>query len=75
MSNEPKQSPKPRYLWPWFLLAGVVLGIVLAVLWLTAEVRRLKERRQYDFVPHETRISGSVPGFSSCIVWRAIDPQ
>jgi hypothetical protein len=51
MANEPKQPPKPRYLWPWFLLAGVLLGIVLAVLWLTAEVRRLKERRQYDFVP------------------------
>lgn len=41
----------PRYRWPWLLLAAVVLGILLAVVWLVAETRRLKKQRQYDFVP------------------------
>ncbi|MCW5551540.1 MAG: formylglycine-generating enzyme family protein [Verrucomicrobiae bacterium] len=43
----------PSYRWPWLLLAAILLGILLAVLWLTAETRRLKEQRQYDFVPGE----------------------
>ena len=51
MLNEEKVALKPRYIWPWILLAGVLLGIVLGVIWLTAEVRRVKEQRQYDFVP------------------------
>jgi len=51
VSSEQKQLPKPGYLWPWFLLAGVLLGVLLAVIWITAEVRRLKEQRQYDVVP------------------------
>lgn len=41
----------PSYRWPWLLLAAVVLGILLAVVWLVAETRRLKKQRQYDFVP------------------------
>jgi len=51
MSNEPAVSPKARHVWPWFLLAGIVLGVVLAVIWLSAEVRRVREQRQYDFAP------------------------
>jgi len=60
MSNE-RKAPKPRYIWPWFLLAGFVLGVVLAVIWLTAEVRRVKEQRQYDFVPAGTTNSPNLP--------------
>lgn len=51
MSNEPAVTPKPRHVWPWILLAGIVLGAVLAVIWLSAEVRRVREQRQYDFAP------------------------
>jgi hypothetical protein len=61
MSNEQNAKPRPRYRWPWFLLAGVLLGVVLAVIWLAAEVRRVKEQRQYDFVPANATNSASVP--------------
>ena len=29
------------------MLAALILGVVLAVLWMTAEVRRARERRAY----------------------------
>jgi len=47
VENPPDNSAKPRHHWPWFVLGFVLLGVVLAVLWMTAEVRRAKERRAY----------------------------
>jgi formylglycine-generating enzyme required for sulfatase activity len=51
MMKQETPPPAARYRWPWLLLAAVVLGVLLAVLWLTAETRRIREQRQYDFVP------------------------
>ena len=42
----PPAAERPRYRWPWFVLAAVLLAIVLAVLWMSGEVR--KARRQRD---------------------------
>jgi protein-S-isoprenylcysteine O-methyltransferase Ste14 len=39
---------KPHYRWPWFVLAMVLLGIVLAVIWMTYAVRREKEERDFS---------------------------
>jgi len=49
MTNETNQPSKPRYVWPWFVLAAVLLGIVAAVVWVSAEVRRTKQRRDFTF--------------------------
>jgi hypothetical protein len=62
MSNEQRTSSKPRYLWPWFLLGAVVLGVVLALIWLTAEVRRVRDQRQPDFTSPATTNAASAPG-------------
>ena len=35
----------PRYRWPWFLLGAIVLGIVMAVVWMAVEVHSVKEQR------------------------------
>jgi bacteriorhodopsin len=43
----PMSDPKPKYKWPWFALAGVILFIVLAIVWMTVAVK--KEERQTDF--------------------------
>ncbi len=51
MKTEPIKPPLRRN-WPWLLLAAIVLGALLAILWLSLEVRRLKERRQY-YIPSE----------------------
>jgi hypothetical protein len=50
MSDHPvnhEQEPGNRrsYVWPWFVLAAVLVGIVLAVLWLSAEIERTRRIR------------------------------
>jgi drug/metabolite transporter (DMT)-like permease len=54
MSNDPEPSANPRRLWPWFVLAGVLLGAVLAFLWVSAEVRRIKSIERFDYRPSAT---------------------
>jgi Na+/melibiose symporter-like transporter len=39
--------PKQRYSWPWFLLAAVLLGIVLAIVWMSHEVERTRRNRDF----------------------------
>jgi bacteriorhodopsin len=49
MTNEPGEfPPKRNYKWPWFVLAAVVLGIVLAVLWMSFAVNREKQERDFS---------------------------
>jgi hypothetical protein len=44
-SNNTQGEPKRRYIWPWFLLAAVLLGIALAILWMSYEIKRTKRNR------------------------------
>jgi len=39
---------KPRYSWPWFVLAAVLLAIALAVLWMSKEVARARRIRELN---------------------------
>jgi len=48
---DPEQGHKPsqrHYRWPLFVIAGVVLAILLAVLWLSFEIRRTERIRQLN---------------------------
>lgn len=47
METSPAPPTPRRHLWPWIVLLLVILGAVLAVLGITAEARRTRERRQY----------------------------
>jgi hypothetical protein len=40
-----KEPSQPRYTWPWLILAGLVLAILLAVLWMSREIQRTKRIR------------------------------
>lgn len=51
MSNELEPDPNPRRLWPWFVLAALVVAAVLAFLWVSAEVRRVKGMQRFDYRP------------------------
>jgi len=43
---EQNEADRPQhYVWPRYVLAGVVLGIVLAVVWMAVLVRRIREER------------------------------
>jgi hypothetical protein len=44
-NNEGAAKPRRRYVWPWFVLAAIVLGIILAVLWMSQEIARTRRIR------------------------------
>lgn len=48
--DEPKSNPPQhrKYKWPWFVLAAFILAIVLAVIWMSAEIRRQESYRQLN---------------------------
>ncbi len=46
MNNVNKSNGQPKRLWPWFVLAGFLLGILLAILWLSWEIKRVKRIRE-----------------------------
>src|SRR6266404_114691 len=42
-TEQRKPGNEQRYRWPWVVLAFLVLGIVLAVLWMSRETRRIHD--------------------------------
>jgi hypothetical protein len=40
--------PHRRYTWPWFVLAAFVAGIILAILWLSVEIRHTQRIRDLN---------------------------
>jgi hypothetical protein len=58
MPAPPDKSPplqKPKYHWPWFVLAAILLGIALAILWLSREVERTRQLRDSNALPPTQR--------------------
>ena len=43
-----------KYRWPWLLLVFFLLGCVLAVLWMLAEVKRTQQIRDLNNPPQPT---------------------
>ena len=52
MTNETGDLPdtpnKRRYIWPWFVLAAVLLAIALAVAWMSKEIERARRIRDLN---------------------------
>jgi len=47
--NEPNEKPRPpRYKWPWFVLAVFLLGVALAILWMSFEIRKVEQERNMN---------------------------
>ncbi len=42
--DDDNQNPR-HYKWPWFVLAAVLLGIVLAVVWVSFAVKKVEQER------------------------------
>jgi uncharacterized membrane protein len=40
--------PKRNYKWPWFVLAAVVLGVVLAIVWMSFAIHREQQERDFN---------------------------
>ena len=45
MVEHSKPEQKQRYKWPWFVLGFFLLGILLAVLWMSKEVEKTRRNR------------------------------
>ncbi len=43
-----EKIPERNYRWPWFVLAGVVLGVVLMIVWVGYAALREKEERNFS---------------------------
>lgn len=48
MIEQDEIPPKQSYKWPWFALAAVVLGIILAVVWVGFAAHREKQERNFN---------------------------
>ena len=40
-------APKQNYKWPWFVGAAVVLGFVLAIVWVSFAVKKIERERDF----------------------------
>lgn len=45
MNGSDEKSGRPRFVWPWFVLAGLVLGVALVFVWMSVAVKRVREMR------------------------------
>lgn len=48
MNEQDEKAPSPRYKWPWFVLAAFLLGVALAILWMTFAVRKVEQERNVN---------------------------
>ena len=61
-SNLPDAPDKPHYTWPWFVLGAVLLGLALAVLWMSKEVERTGRIRDLNApAPQTNRAAPDMP--------------
>lgn len=45
-----------KYVWPWFVLGAVLLGIALSILWMSYEVNRTRRIRDLNAPQSQTPI-------------------
>jgi len=45
---EAPQENHPRYRWPWLVLAAFLLGVALAIAWMSYAVHREKQQRDLN---------------------------
>ena len=48
MSEPENNPPRPKYKWPWFVLGFVLLGFVLAAIWIGLAVKKIEQQRDYN---------------------------
>jgi hypothetical protein len=53
MSDDPPSSnfgtaSKPRYTWPRYVLAGVILFLVATIIWVIFESRKVEQQRDFS---------------------------
>jgi len=48
-TGQDQRPPSPRrYTWPWFVLVAFLMAIVLAIIWLSFEIKRTQRIRDLN---------------------------
>ncbi len=47
MAEERTPEPQPRLVWPRIAIAAVALGVMLAIVWMTAAVRKIQDGKNF----------------------------
>ena len=45
--DDPKENPQ-RYQWPWFVLAAFLLGVALAIVWMSFAIKKVERERDVN---------------------------
>jgi hypothetical protein len=70
--NQPAKQHQRRYIWPWFVLAAVLLAMALAVLWMSKEIERARRIHDLNSPPAPTNHGATfLPPSSPPAAWRA----
>jgi hypothetical protein len=48
MGDQNGKRPPPRYKWPWFVMAAFLLGVALAILWMSFAVEKVEQERNVN---------------------------
>jgi hypothetical protein len=59
MSDDPPSlhsdaASKPRYTWPRYVIAGVILFLVATIIWVICESRKVEQQRDFS-APIQTK--------------------
>jgi flagellar biosynthesis/type III secretory pathway M-ring protein FliF/YscJ len=65
MDEQNQPNAPQKYIWPRYVLAGVVLGFVLAFFWMAVLVRRISEQREDMRWPTNTTKPAAQPPVQS----------
>ncbi|HEY0456464.1 MAG TPA: hypothetical protein VGE41_08815, partial [Verrucomicrobiae bacterium] len=72
----PSEHVRPKYIWPWFVLAAFISGILLAALWFWGELRKVQRIREstregaYSALPSATSRPKAVSiSWTNGMVW------
>jgi hypothetical protein len=58
---------RPRYRWPWFLLAAVLIGLILAFVWISREIERTRRLRDPNPLGLKTDLNGPGGDLAECV--------
>jgi sulfatase modifying factor 1 len=67
MTTPETGQKSPRYRWPWILLAGVIIGIVLTILWVMGAIRHVERIR--DSTSGQNMVQPQLPSWTNGMVW------
>jgi hypothetical protein len=68
MDEQNQSGPPQQYIWPRYVLGGVILGVVLAIIWMAVLVHRVRGQREYLVWPTNKAEPTVLQGTKSSVI-------